>query len=50
MVRQLSGHEGRIGTVAWSDRILSSGSRDKSILHRDLRTKHNYEAKLVGHR
>lgn len=50
MVKQLLGHEGRIGTVAWNDRFLSSGSRDKNILHRDLRTRHNFEYKLVGHK
>lgn len=50
MVKSLNGHEGRIGSVAWNSSFLSSGSRDKSILHRDLRTKHNFEAKLVGHR
>ncbi len=50
MIKQLAGHEGRIGTVAWNSRFLSSGSRDKNILHRDLRTIHNFEAKLVGHK
>jgi cell division cycle 20-like protein 1 (cofactor of APC complex) len=29
---------------------LSTGSRDKTILHRDLRTHNDYEAKLIGHR
>jgi len=50
MIKSLIGHEGRIGSVAWNSKFLSSGSRDKSILHRDLRTSHNFEAKLVGHK
>lgn len=50
LVKSLPGHEGRIGTVAWNSKFLSTGSRDKTILHRDLRTKHNYEAKLIGHK
>ena len=50
MLRSLTGHDGRIGTVAWNSKFLSSGSRDKSILHRDLRSKNNFEAKLIGHR
>lgn len=50
MIRQLPGHEGRIGTIAWNGKFLSTGSRDKNILHRDMRTKNNYEAKLCGHK
>lgn len=50
MLRSLSGHEERVGSVAWNSRFLSTGSRDKSILHRDLRTKNNFEAKLLGHK
>lgn len=50
MLRSLTGHEERVGSVAWNSRFLSTGSRDKSILHRDLRTKNNFEAKLVGHK
>lgn len=37
MVRKFDGHEGRIGCIAWNNSFLSSGSRDKSILHRDPR-------------
>jgi cell division cycle 20-like protein 1 (cofactor of APC complex) len=32
MVRELAGHEGRVGALAWSNGVLSSGSKDKSIL------------------
>ena len=50
MIKTLNGHDGRIGTISWNSKFLSSGSRDKSILHRDIRTKNNYEAKLIGHK
>jgi len=45
----LKGHEGRICSVAWNNTFLSSGSRDKHILHRDLRCNQDYFAKLNGH-
>jgi len=50
MLKSLGGHDGRVGSVAWNSKFLSTGSRDKSILHRDLRTKNNFEAKLIGHK
>lgn len=50
MIKSLPGHESRVGTIAWNSNFLSTGSRDKSILHRDMRTKNNFEAKLVGHK
>jgi cell division cycle 20-like protein 1 (cofactor of APC complex) len=50
MVKSITGHDGRIGSIAWNSRFLSTGSRDKSILHRDIRTKNNFEAKLLGHK
>jgi len=50
VIKSLGGHEGRVGSVAWNSRFLSSGSKDRSILHRDLRTKNNFEAKLLGHK
>ena len=40
LVREFSGHQGRVGALAWSSGILSSGSRDKNILQRDPR-EHN---------
>jgi cell division cycle 20-like protein 1, cofactor of APC complex len=49
-VSQLAGHDGRIGSIAWNSKFLSTGSRDKSILHRDLRSKNNFEVKLTGHK
>jgi cell division cycle 20-like protein 1 (cofactor of APC complex) len=48
-IRTMSGHTGRVGTLAWNAHILSSGSRDRSILHRDTRAPEQYIRKLSGH-
>ena len=50
LVKSYMGHQGRIGCIAWNSSMLSTGSRDKSILHRDLRMKNDYFAKLEGHK
>lgn len=50
LLRVLKGHTGRVGALAWSNSILSSGSKDKSILHRDLRDKDDYFAVLNNHK
>lgn len=34
----LTGHMARVGSLAWSNLLLASGSRDKNILFRDLRS------------
>ena len=49
-VRSLPGHSGRVGALSWNNWLLSSGSRDKDILHRDLRCAKDFTAKLSGHK
>lgn len=49
-VRVLSGHTARVGAMAWSTNLLSSGSRDKNIYNRDIRAKEEIISKLTGHR
>ncbi|MCL7024588.1 hypothetical protein MKW94_021209 [Papaver nudicaule] len=49
-VRTMSGHQTRTSVLAWSSRILSSGSRDRNILQHDLRVSSDYISKLVGHK
>lgn len=50
-VNVLSGHSARVGALAWNSDMLSSGSRDRLILQRDVRTPSQLpERKLVGHR
>ncbi|ORY31623.1 WD40-repeat-containing domain protein [Naematelia encephala] len=48
-IRTMSGHTGRVGALAWNNHILSSGSRDRTILHRDTRVPDQYIRKLAGH-
>lgn len=36
-VAKLTGHSARVGALAWSGDVLSSGSRDRLILQRDVR-------------
>lgn len=50
LLRVLKGHEGRVGALAWGSNTLSSGSKDKSILQRDLREKDDFFANLMYHK
>lgn len=49
-VRTMEGHRLRVGALAWSSSMLSSGSRDKSILLRDIRAQEDFVSKLSGHK
>ncbi|XP_063245219.1 fizzy-related protein homolog isoform X2 [Bacillus rossius redtenbacheri] len=50
-VNKMQGHSARVGALAWNGDILSSGSRDRLILQRDVRTPRVVsERRLVGHR
>ncbi|KAG5357807.1 Fizzy-related protein-like protein [Yarrowia sp. B02] len=49
-VRTMSGHQLRVGCLAWKDHILSSGSRDRCIAHRDVRVADHYVEKFYAHR
>ena len=50
-VNTLDGHTARVGALAWNGDTLSSGSRDRMILQRDVRTPAiQPERRLVGHR
>ncbi|ODN77509.1 hypothetical protein L202_04680 [Cryptococcus amylolentus CBS 6039] len=48
-IRVMTGHSGRVGALAWNSHILSSGSRDRTILHRDTRIADHYIRRLSGH-
>lgn len=50
LVKSLAGHESRIGSISWNDSSISTGSRDKNILHRDMRWDSDYEIKFEGHK
>jgi len=49
-VRRLSGHRHRCCALAWNGPVLCSGSRDKSILQRDLRVASMFTSRLAAHR
>jgi cell division cycle 20-like protein 1, cofactor of APC complex len=49
-LRVMEGHHARVGTMAWNSHILSSGSRDRVILNRDVRAKDAFMSKLAGHK
>ncbi|XP_059625309.1 cell division cycle 20.2, cofactor of APC complex-like [Cornus florida] len=37
LVRSLEGHQKRVGSIAWNDHLLTSGSLDKAIINHDVR-------------
>jgi cell division cycle 20-like protein 1 (cofactor of APC complex) len=49
-IRIVRAHESRVGSIAWNSKILSTGSRDKSIALTDLRDKKDSFAQLLGHK
>jgi cell division cycle 20-like protein 1 (cofactor of APC complex) len=48
--REMSGHKSRVGSISWNNHVLSSGSRDSYILHRDVRIPQPFTNKLIGHK
>jgi len=49
-LRTMTGHTSRISSLAWNAHILSTGSRDRTILHRDVRLPTMYLRRLTGHK
>ncbi|KAI9155286.1 Fizzy-related [Paramyrothecium foliicola] len=49
-LRTMTGHTARVGALAWNTHILTSGSRDRLIYHRDVRAPDQWLRKLVGHK
>lgn len=49
-IRTMAGHKQRVGCTAWSHHMLATGSRDRSILLRDVRQQDPFTLKLAGHR
>lgn len=48
-LRVMSGHTARIGSLAWNAWLISSGSRDGSIIHHDVRQRDHQIGLLQGH-
>ena len=49
-VRTLTGHRARACSLAWHAHSLCSGSRDKSILQRDVRAPGDFVTRMQAHR
>jgi len=49
-VRTMGGHSARIGTLSWNGPTLASGSRDRLIYLRDMRTQQPFTARLAAHK
>lgn len=48
-LRVMTGHTARVGSLAWNSYLVSSGSRDGSIIHHDVRQREHNVATLNGH-
>jgi len=49
-VRTFKGHSARVGALAWGQTSLVSGSRDKTILVRDIRSHEHFHEQLSNHK
>lgn len=49
-IRTMSGHNLRVSSLAWNEHILSSGSRDRSILNRDVRVAEHFVNRFDHHK
>ena len=49
-LRSFIGHSSRVGAISWNSNLLSTGSRDKSILNRDIRDSSQFISKFEGHK
>lgn len=49
-IRTMGGHSARIGTLSWSGPMLASGSRDRLVYLRDVRSQPQYTARLAAHK
>lgn len=48
-LRSMKGHAGRVGSLAWNSHILSSGSRDSTIINHDVRIANHATSTLKAH-
>lgn len=49
-LRTMQGHRQRVGCMSWSHHTLATGSRDRGILMRDVRSPEGHFAKYSSHR
>ncbi|KAI9490240.1 WD40-repeat-containing domain protein [Zychaea mexicana] len=48
-LRSMRGHMGRVGVLSWNKYMVSSGARDGSIWHHDVRAANHKVSELHGH-
>lgn len=48
-LRTMDGHSARVGALAWNEHIVTSGSRDTTAVHHDLRARRHAVGTLRGH-
>lgn len=48
-VRSLRGHAARVGALAWNNHVLSSGSKDNTIMHHDVRIQNHVIGRMASH-
>lgn len=48
-LRVMGGHNARIPSLSWNGHVLSSGCRDGSIWHHDVRLAQHKVMELIGH-
>jgi len=48
-VRTMNGHAARVGSLAWNNYVLSSGSRDSNIFNHDVRIANHHISTLATH-
>lgn len=47
LLRTFKGHNGRVASLSWNtSNILSTASKDRTILHRDLRSKEPFISRI----
>ena len=48
-VRTMNGHQARVSSLAWNNHVLSSGSRDSTIINHDVRIRDHNILTMRGH-
>ncbi len=45
----MTGHAGRVSSLAWNSHMLSSGSKDTTIINHDVRIQQHITSRLTAH-
>ena len=48
-VRSMDGHSSRVGALAWNNHLLTSGSRDTTIINHDIRVQNHIVGRMTQH-